>query len=68
MRAKKVLEFLEVKEDWYEEEGKCPKCQLDLNYGSGELQDDQFVYDVDCPNCGWSGTEWYKMEFVGHEK
>ena len=46
-----------------QEEGKCPKCGAELDYGSGEIQDDQFAYDVTCTDCEWAGKEWYTLQF-----
>jgi hypothetical protein len=49
------------------EHGYCPKCGTRLNYDHGEIQDDFYRYDVNCPNtkCGWYGREDYRMDFTG---
>jgi Zn-finger nucleic acid-binding protein len=47
------------------EMGHCPKCSGRLNYDHGEVQDDFYRYDVDCPHCGWYGREDYRMDFTG---
>jgi len=46
--------------------GKCPKCGgRTLDYGVSEPQDTQLYYPVDCPDCKWSGREYYNVEFAG---
>lgn len=47
------------------ESGKCPKCGVDgrLNYGVGFLQDNSYGYPVSCPDCEFTGTEWYDVNF-----
>ncbi len=39
----------------------CPRCGGRLDYAGGELQDDCYTYDVDCPACGWSGYECHQL-------
>jgi predicted nucleic-acid-binding Zn-ribbon protein len=50
-----------------QEAGKCPKChKLTLEYPQGsEPVDDQVYYSCDCSACGWTGKEWYTLEFAG---
>ncbi len=48
------------------EQGKCPKCgQEDLDYGEAEIDDQSLGYLCKCRSCGFEGTEWYYLEFVG---
>ena len=47
--------------------GKCPKCGEALEYGTGEVQDESYGYEVSCPSCGvWVGKEWYELVFAEH--
>ena len=49
-----------------QEQGKCPKCnEMELDYGSMDIQDDMVYYPFTCENCGHSGKEWYNLEFNG---
>lgn len=42
-------------------EGVCPECGEFLVYNRA------FEMDVECVDCGYSGKEWHKLEFVEHE-
>jgi Zn ribbon nucleic-acid-binding protein len=47
------------------EQGKCPQCKTEpLSYRALGLQDEEAFYPVECPNCGFTGKEWYKLEFI----
>ena len=46
-------------------EGRCPKCGGGLDYGTGEVYDRMYSYDVTCLACRWEGKEWYDMTFSG---
>ena len=50
------------------EQGQCPYCNsLALDYGVASFEDDNLVcYSWTCENCKHTGTEWYKMNFIGH--
>jgi len=44
----------------------CPVCgNTELTYGDSELRDELYVYDWACAECGASGEEQYRLEFVG---
>jgi len=46
------------------EQGKCPKCEKDLEYAGGfELEGEQLGYSAFC-ECGWRGKEWYSLTFI----
>ena len=49
-----------------EETMKCPKCGSELQYGCGTIEDNQYGYDVECPDCNWCGVEWYELAFLEH--
>jgi predicted RNA-binding Zn-ribbon protein involved in translation (DUF1610 family) len=45
--------------------GKCPKCgHEELEYGDLEPEDESIFYEVSCPECGFSGKEYYKTEYT----
>jgi len=48
------------------EPGICPFCEKEgnLDYGTLEIIDEQIMYPWGCPDCGGSGEEWYRMEFI----
>ena len=48
--------------------GQCPKCKSDnLRYsGSNNFDDDGYVYEVDCGECGWEGQEHHELCFVAY--
>lgn len=48
------------------EAGICPKCDVagNFNYGTGFMQDYSYGYPVSCPDCGFTGTEWYDVKFA----
>jgi hypothetical protein len=47
------------------EQGKCPKCDNEiLDYGDLESQGEMIFYEVTCPNCDFSGKEWYNTTFT----
>lgn len=48
------------------EEDKCPICGGELEYGESGIIDEGVFYEVSCPKCGFSGKEWYRMEFDGY--
>ena len=48
-----------------ESENLCPKCKgNDLDYGQADNQQDGRFYPVTCPDCGFEGTQEYKLVFV----
>jgi len=61
--AIKDLEFVEREGC---EVGTCPFCEKEgnLDYGTLEIIDEQIMYPWGCPDCGGSGEEWYRMEFI----
>jgi hypothetical protein len=53
--------------DFTNEQGECPKCHgKDLNYGTAEFEDNVVYFPWVCPECKIEGSEWYRMEFIGH--
>jgi DNA-directed RNA polymerase subunit RPC12/RpoP len=46
-------------------DGKCPKCGAALDYGAIGLQDHDFYWEVECPECGFAGKEWHTLTFDG---
>mgnify|MGYP006278431849 CR=1 FL=1 len=46
--------------------GKCPKCESEnLEYGVLEPTDMSVYYPVTCKDCGFTGREWYDLNFSG---
>jgi hypothetical protein len=45
-------------------ESQCPNCGHDLEYDGGEVQDEDYIYDVSCPNCDWTGKECYALKYT----
>lgn len=48
--------------------GKCPKCgSEDLKYETIDLgsSGDTVFYPVTCNACGFTGKEWYDLNFSG---
>ena len=48
------------------EEMLCPVCGGTLDYNEGEIQDNQYRYDVSCTDCDWTGIEWHNLVFDGY--
>lgn len=48
------------------EEGICPKCGAEIDYGTSFPEGDSLGYDYSCDNCGSQGIEWYDLDFYGH--
>jgi hypothetical protein len=49
------------------EVGTCPCCgAIDLSYGSMEVEPEMVYYPWSCDNCHATGSEWYNLEFTGH--
>ena len=45
----------------------CPVCgHKDLIYADSELQDESYIYDWTCPNCGQTGKECHALVFSEH--
>ncbi len=57
---------LEIKDPGADEEGICPICGGELEYGDDEPLDDGGVYEWTCPNCGATGKEGYNKVFDQH--
>jgi len=49
-----------------DEEGICPICGGELEYGGDEPLDDGGVYNWTCPHCGATGKEGYDKVFDRH--
>lgn len=52
-----------------DEKGFCPICNANLtgNYSDFPcFYDDQVHFEWRCKNCDTSGSEVYKMDFIGH--
>ena len=55
------------KEDYKNEQDRCPKCgSYDLDYQAIKYGDGMCYYPYKCKKCGQEGEEWYSMEFAGH--
>lgn len=49
------------------EQGICPVCGSEnLNYEGLEPEEEMIVYPWTCENCGATGSEWYELQFAGH--
>ena len=48
------------------EEGVCPICGGDIEYGDFEMHDEGATYDWECPKCGATGKEGYDLTFDGN--
>ena len=49
------------------EVGTCPCCgSNDLSYGSMDIHEGPISYPWDCLDCDATGSEWYNLEFTGH--
>lgn len=49
-----------------EEEGVCPDCGAEIEYGTAEPEGNSLGYEYFCPECENSGTEWYDLDFDSH--
>lgn len=56
----------ETKDPDVDEEGICPICGGELEYGDDEPLDDGGVYDWTCPSCRAIGKEGYSKVFDRH--
>ncbi len=46
----------------------CPHCgEKSLSYSGGYLNDDYYIYDFVCRNCGTTGVEYNLLTFNGYE-
>jgi hypothetical protein len=43
--------------------GVCPACGAEVEYGKGQVDDDDYVYKWKCEECGAYGREYYDMTF-----
>ena len=48
------------------EEGICPDCGAEIEYGTAEPEGNSLGYEYFCPECENSGTEWYDLDFDSH--
>ena len=49
------------------EQGSCPCCtSTNLAYDSANIDGENISYPWECQDCGSNGTEWYALEFSGH--
>ena len=49
------------------EQGSCPCCaSTNLNYSTLELLSESISYPWECEDCGSNGTEWFSLDFSGH--
>lgn len=49
------------------EQGTCPCCtSTNLNYSVLELEGEGISYPWECEDCGSNGTEWFSLDFSGH--
>ena len=54
-----------------QKQGICPKCGSPFEYkGTESPNEGVIIKSVYCTNdnCGFNGTEWYKVVFVGIEE
>lgn len=49
------------------EEGICPECNGEIDYGVARPDGMDLVYDYTCPNCSSTGSEYYNLIFDEHE-
>lgn len=49
-----------------EEEGVCPDCGAEIEYGTAEPDGNSLGYEYFCPECENSGVEWYDLDFDSH--
>lgn len=49
-----------------DEEGMCPICDGELEYGNDISLDEGGVYEWTCPSCGATGKEGYNKVFDQH--
>ena len=54
-------------DDTSKEEGICPKCASELEYGSLVPDGMDAYYEVNCIECEFIGKEYYTLKFDGHE-
>lgn len=59
------VEFL-VDDSFTDEEGVCPQCGAQVEYGEREAVDEGGAYFWQCPKCGATGREGYNEVFDGH--
>lgn len=53
--------------EYNNEQGECPKCHgYNLDYDPASFEDNQIYFNWHCKDCGQEGSEWYNMEFIGH--
>lgn len=48
------------------EEGICPDCGAEIEYGTAEPDGSSLGYEYFCPECENSGVEWYDLDFDSH--
>ena len=49
------------------EQGSCPCCgNTNLSYDSANIDGENISYPWECQDCGSNGSEWYSLEFSGH--
>lgn len=48
------------------DEGKCPSCGAEIEYGTAEPDGNSLGYEYSCSECGGSGVEWYDLDFDSH--
>jgi hypothetical protein len=63
-KAKKRQPKTETKKS--HECGRCAKCSsIDIDYGMSFPDGDMMMYyEMTCNECGWTGKEWYSMDFI----
>ena len=45
--------------------GVCPVCNSgDIEYGSSYVEDQMYIYEWSCEECGADGRELYELDFV----
>ena len=51
--------------DGFVSQGICPKCgSEELSYDQPKGGDESMAYPFTCTDCGFSGKEWYSMEYI----
>lgn len=55
-----------MEENKKQEEGICPVCGEELEYGTGSADGSTYGYDWECKHCGAQGVEVYDMTFTEH--
>lgn len=48
-------------------DGRCPVCDSELDTLESYIEDNYYIYRVECEQCGWKGSECYRVVFEMYE-